>query len=159
MVAFTATANTEHFRRGVRSGRELTFFSYSLLSRSFHGIDPVVWHDEFYLPWLSRMPLADLISAPGGVDSRPPLHFLIYHALYIDYRLVGGLGAEHLFGPPSFMQDYWDTTDRIRSPASRRGLWIVWSPFPCRLKLLSSRALAAGEGAAQLDWPSSLSTF
>lgn len=40
-----------------------------------------VWHDELYTLALARMPLSELFAALR-VDSGPPLHYLICHALY-----------------------------------------------------------------------------
>jgi hypothetical protein len=44
-----------------------------------------VWHDELYTLFLARMPMTELISALV-VDSGPPLHYLLCHALFV---LVG----------------------------------------------------------------------
>jgi hypothetical protein len=41
-----------------------------------------VWHDELYTLLLARMPLTDLVAALR-VDSGPPLHYLICHALFL----------------------------------------------------------------------------
>lgn len=48
-----------------------------------------VWHDELYTLALARMPLEDLFAALR-LDSGPPLHYLVCHALYSVVRWAEG---------------------------------------------------------------------
>jgi hypothetical protein len=76
-----------------------------------------VWHDELYTLALARLPIADLFSALI-VDSGPPLHYLLCHALYL---LVGWPEGSAL------------GTFLVRVPsvlAFAAMPWVVWSALP-----------------------------
>jgi mannosyltransferase len=95
-----------------------------------------VWHDELYTLSLARLPMRELISALV-VDSGPPLHYLLCHALFV---LVGWqegsvLGTLMLRLPSvlAFALLPW-VVGRARSVTCRTLPWgpllaVVWLPL------------------------------
>ena len=72
--------------KSIRDGRGVLIVSAAAFALALAGawLRPV-WHDELYTLALARLPVGELVSALI-VDSGPPLHYLLCHALFV---LVG----------------------------------------------------------------------